>query len=131
MLNALAAALVVSKLKQKNLLHSKLNQWTNWLKNHYYQYDLSNSRWSKLVSQKWRNRITKCGVAQNKNRTKWDSYGKSPFILYKEQQGGALKKKIQKQYRYDLFSIILSIMQIRKTPIFIDIDPYFNQIKTH
>nr|YP_010046520.1 hypothetical chloroplast RF19 [Lablab purpureus]QPJ78233.1 hypothetical chloroplast RF19 [Lablab purpureus] len=99
-----AQGIVVSKLKQKNLLHSKLNQWTNWLKNHYYQYDLSNSRWSKLVSQKWRNRITKCGVAQNKNRTKWDSYGKSPFILYKEQQGGALKKKIRKQYRYDLFS---------------------------
>nr|YP_010514361.1 hypothetical protein Ycf1 [Dolichopsis monticola]UXL86014.1 hypothetical protein Ycf1 [Dolichopsis monticola] len=96
-----AQGIVHSKLKQKN---PKLNQWTNWLKNHYYQYDLSNSRWSKLVSQKWRNRITKCGVAQNKNLTKWDSYGKSPFILYKEQQGVALKKKIRKQYRYDLLS---------------------------
>jgi len=96
-----AQGIVHYKLKQKN---PKLNQWTNWLKNHYYQYDLSNSRWSKLVSQKWINRITKCGVAQNKNLTKRDSYGKSPLILYKEKQGVALKKKIRKQYRYDLLS---------------------------
>nr|YP_010169762.1 hypothetical protein RF1 [Vigna subterranea]QRZ59584.1 hypothetical protein RF1 [Vigna subterranea] len=99
-----AQGIVHSKRKQNNLLNSKLNQWTNWLKNHYYQYDLSNSKWSKLVSQKWRNRITKCGVAQNKNLTKWDSYGKSPLILYKEQQGVTLKKKIRKQYKYDLLS---------------------------
>nr|YP_010514279.1 hypothetical protein Ycf1 [Macroptilium erythroloma]UXL85932.1 hypothetical protein Ycf1 [Macroptilium erythroloma] len=96
-----AQGIVHSKLKQKN---PKFNQWTNWLKNHYYQYDLSNSRWSKLVSQKWRNRITKCGVAKNKNLTKWDSYGKSPLILYKEHQGVGFKKKIRKQYRYDLLS---------------------------
>ena len=99
-----AQGIVHSKLEQKNLLNSKRNQWTNWLKNHYYQYDLSNSRWSKLLSQKWRNRITKFGVAQNPNLTKWDSYGKSPLIIYKEQQGAALKKKIRKQYRYDLLS---------------------------
>ncbi|YP_006460396.1 hypothetical chloroplast RF19 (chloroplast) [Vigna unguiculata] len=99
-----AQGIVHSKIKQNNLLNSKLNQWTNWLKNHYYQYDLSNSSWSKLVSKKWRNRITKCGIAQNKNVTKWDSYGKSPLILYKEQQGVTLKKKIRKQYKYDLLS---------------------------
>ena len=99
-----AQGIVHSKRKQNNLLNSKLNQWTNWLKNHYYQYNLSNSSWSKLVSQKWRNRITKCGGAQNKNLTKWDSSGKSPLILYKEQQGVTLKKKIRKQYKYDLLS---------------------------
>nr|AHY33605.1 hypothetical chloroplast RF19 [Vigna unguiculata] len=99
-----AQGIVHSKRKQNNLLNSELNQWTNWLKNNYYQYNLSNSSWSKLVSQKWRNRITKCGVTQNKNLTKWDSYGKSPLILYKEQQGIPLKKKIRKQYKYDLLS---------------------------
>nr|YP_009868844.1 Ycf1 [Spatholobus pulcher]QKI32369.1 Ycf1 [Spatholobus pulcher] len=96
-----------SKLKHKNPPNSVINQWTNWLKDHYYQYDLSQSRWSKLVPQKWRNRITEYRVARNKDLTKWDSYEKSRLILYKEQQVDALKKKkkkIRKQYRYDLLS---------------------------
>nr|YP_010700908.1 hypothetical chloroplast RF1 [Neustanthus phaseoloides]WCI20980.1 hypothetical chloroplast RF1 [Neustanthus phaseoloides] len=93
-----------SKLKHKNLLNSVINEWTNWLKDHYYQNDLSKSRWSKLVPQKWRNRITDCRIAPNKDLTKWDSYGKSQLILYKEQQVDTLKKKIRKQYRYDLLS---------------------------
>ena len=62
---------------------------------------------SKLVSQKWRNRITKCGVTQNKNLTKWDSYGKSPLILYKEQQGISLKKKIENNINTIFYPIIL------------------------
>nr|QRG31636.1 hypothetical chloroplast RF19 [Spatholobus sp. OO-2021] len=94
-----------SKLKHKNPPNSVINQWTNWLKDHYYQYDLSQSRWSRLVPQKWRNRITEYRVARNKDLTKWDSYEKSRLILYKEQQVDALKKKkIRKQYRYDLLS---------------------------
>nr|YP_010162936.1 hypothetical chloroplast RF19 [Kennedia prostrata]QRI60645.1 hypothetical chloroplast RF19 [Kennedia prostrata] len=94
-----------SKLKHKNPPNSVINQWTNWLKDDYYQYDLSQSRWSRLVPQKWRNRITECRAAQNKDLTKFDSYEKSRLILYKEQQVDALKKKkIIKQYRYDLLS---------------------------
>nr|QVY57426.1 hypothetical protein Ycf1 [Mucuna sempervirens] len=94
-----------SKLKHKNPPNSVINQWTNWLKDHY-QYDLSESRWSRLVPQKWRNRITECRVAQNKDLKKCDSYEKSQLILYKEQQVDAFKKKkkIRKQYRYDLLS---------------------------
>nr|YP_010891104.1 Ycf1 [Erythrina sandwicensis]WJK72554.1 Ycf1 [Erythrina sandwicensis] len=93
------------KLKQNNPLNSVINQWTNWLKDHYYQYDLSKRRWSRLVPQKWRNRITECRVAQNKDLTKWDSYEKIQLILYKEQEVDVLKKKkIRKQYRYDLLS---------------------------
>nr|YP_010163185.1 hypothetical chloroplast RF19 [Psophocarpus tetragonolobus]QRI60977.1 hypothetical chloroplast RF19 [Psophocarpus tetragonolobus] len=92
------------KLKKTNPQNSVINQWTNWLKDHYYQYDLSKSRWSRLVPQKWRNRITECHVAQNKDLTEWDSYEKSQLILYKEQEVDALKKKIRKQYRYDLLS---------------------------
>ena len=53
------------KLKLNNPLNSVINQWTNWLKDHYYQYDLSKSRWSKLVPQKWRNRIIEYRIAQN------------------------------------------------------------------
>nr|YP_009680772.1 hypothetical protein Ycf1 [Kummerowia striata]AYA54506.1 hypothetical protein Ycf1 [Kummerowia striata] len=92
-----------SKLKHKNSPNSGINQWTNWLKDHY-QYDLSQSRWSRLVPQKWKNKIVQCRVTQNKDLTKYNSYEKSRLILYKEQQVGVLKKKIRKQYRYDLLS---------------------------
>nr|YP_010159274.1 hypothetical chloroplast RF19 [Philenoptera violacea]QRG31553.1 hypothetical chloroplast RF19 [Philenoptera violacea] len=94
-----------SKLKHKNPPNSVMNQWTNWLKGHY-QYDLSQSRWSRLVPQKWRTRINQRRVTQNKDLTKCDSYKKNRLILYKEQQVDALKKKkkIKKQYRYDLLS---------------------------
>nr|YP_010162356.1 hypothetical chloroplast RF19 [Dolichos falciformis]QRI60065.1 hypothetical chloroplast RF19 [Dolichos falciformis] len=94
-----------SKLKQKNPPNSVINQWTNWLRDHYYQYYLSESRWSRLVPQKWRKKTIECHVAKHKDLTKWDSYEKSRLILYKEQQVYALKKKkIKKQYTYDLLS---------------------------
>nr|QWY86912.1 hypothetical chloroplast RF1 [Bobgunnia madagascariensis] len=104
-----------SKLRHQNppnfvLTHptpnSVMNQWTNWLKGHY-QYDLSQSRWSRLVPQKWRNKINKRRVAQNKDLTKCDSYEKTRLILYKKQEVDSLtnkKKKFKKQYRYDLLA---------------------------
>nr|UDH55188.1 Ycf1 protein [Amorpha californica var. napensis] len=93
-----------SKLRDKNPPDSVMNQWTNWLKCHY-QYDLSQSRWSRLVPQKWRDRINERRVAQNKDLTKCDSYEKTRLILYKNQQVDSLtKKKIKKQYEYDLLS---------------------------
>nr|YP_010512364.1 hypothetical protein Ycf1 [Andira humilis]UXL83688.1 hypothetical protein Ycf1 [Andira humilis] len=95
-----------SKLRHKNPPDSVMNQWTNWLKGHY-QYDLSQSRWSRLVPQKWRNRINEHRVSQNKDLTKCDSYEKIRLILYKKQQVDSLpnqKKKIKKQYGYDLLS---------------------------
>nr|QJW34049.1 hypothetical chloroplast RF19 [Abrus pulchellus subsp. cantoniensis] len=93
-----------SKLKHKNPPNSVMNQWTNWLKGHY-QYDLSKNIWSRLVPQKWRNRMNEHRVAQNKDLTNCDSYEKTRLILYKEEQIDALKKKkMKKQYRYDLLS---------------------------
>nr|YP_009127251.1 hypothetical chloroplast RF19 [Libidibia coriaria]AHY32866.1 hypothetical chloroplast RF19 [Libidibia coriaria] len=91
-----------SKLKHKNPPNSVMNQWTNWLKGHY-QYDLSQSGWSRLVPQKWRNRMNERHVAQNKDLTKCHSYEKNRLILYKKQEVDSLtKKKIQ--YGYDLLS---------------------------
>nr|QVX28714.1 hypothetical chloroplast RF1 [Swartzia bahiensis] len=93
-----------SKLRHKNPPNSVMNQWKNWLRGHY-QYDLSPSRWSRLVPQKWRNKINKYRVAQNKNLTKCDSYEKTLLILYKKQEVDSLttkKKKFKKQYKYDL-----------------------------
>nr|YP_010511869.1 hypothetical protein Ycf1 [Trischidium molle]UXL83193.1 hypothetical protein Ycf1 [Trischidium molle] len=86
--------------------NSVMNQWTNWLKGHY-QYDLSQNRWSRLVPQKWRNRIHKRRMAQNKDLTKCDSYEKIRLILYKKQEVDSLtkkKNKFKKQYRYDLLA---------------------------
>lgn len=92
-----------SKLRHKNRSHSLMNQWTNWLKVHY-QYDLPQSRWSRLVPQNWRNRINKHRVAQNKDLINYDSYDKTRLILYKNEQLVNFQKKIKKQYRYDLLS---------------------------
>nr|YP_009769894.1 hypothetical protein RF1 [Labichea lanceolata]QIT00596.1 hypothetical protein RF1 [Labichea lanceolata] len=97
-----------SKLRHKNPHNSVMNQWTNWLKGHY-QYNFSQSRWSRLVSKKWRNRINERRVAQNKNLTKCDSYKKNRFISYKKQEIDLFlltnqKNQIQKQYEYDLLS---------------------------
>nr|QVX29308.1 hypothetical chloroplast RF1 [Indigofera miniata] len=95
-----------SKLRHKKPPDSPMNQWTNWLKGHY-QYDLSENRWSRLVPQKWRNRINERRVAQNKDLTNFDSYEneKTRLIFYKKQEVDSLtKKKIKKQYGYDLLS---------------------------
>lgn len=86
----------------KNPPNSLMNQWTNWLLKSHYQYDLSQRRWSRLVPQKWRNRIHKRHVIQNKDLKKCDSYEKTRSIPYKNQQLGSLKKNTQ--YEYDLFS---------------------------
>nr|QWY86746.1 hypothetical chloroplast RF1 [Prioria oxyphylla] len=95
-----------SKLRHKKTHNSVMNQWKNWLRGHY-QYDLSQR--SILVSQKCRNRINECRMAQKKKKdlTKCDSYEKNRLILYKKQEVDLLtnrKKKMKKQYRYDLLS---------------------------
>nr|WRH36566.1 hypothetical chloroplast RF1 [Euchresta japonica] len=94
-----------SKLRHKNTPDSVMNQWTNWLKGHS-QYDLSQSTWSRLVPPKWRNRINKRRVAESKDLTKCDSYEKNRLMLYKKEQVNLLtkKKKMKKQYGYDLLS---------------------------
>nr|YP_010864224.1 hypothetical protein RF1 [Indigofera bungeana]WGS97373.1 hypothetical protein RF1 [Indigofera bungeana] len=100
-----------SKLRHKKPPDSAMNQWTDWLKGHY-QYDLSENRWSRLVPQKWRNRINEWRVAQNNDLTNFDSYEKTRLIRYKKQEVDSLtkidslkkKKKIKKQYGYDLLS---------------------------
>nr|YP_010426525.1 hypothetical chloroplast RF1 [Phyllolobium chinense]USM11217.1 hypothetical chloroplast RF1 [Phyllolobium chinense] len=94
-----------TKLRRTKTVRSLMNRWTTWFKAHY-QYDLPESRWSRLVPQKWRNRINKHRVAQNKDLINYDSSEKTPLILYKKEQVGLLEfqKKIKKQYRYDLLS---------------------------
>nr|YP_010376032.1 hypothetical chloroplast RF1 [Xanthopappus subacaulis]UDN42154.1 hypothetical chloroplast RF1 [Xanthopappus subacaulis] len=84
-----------SELRHKKLPNYGMNPWKNWLRG-YYQYDLSQITWSRLVPQKWRNGINQSHASQNKDLNKWYSYEKDQ-LLDKEDN-------FQKNYRYDLLS---------------------------
>ncbi|YP_006073162.1 hypothetical protein RF1 (chloroplast) [Elaeis guineensis] len=102
-----------SKSKQKKIYKSGKNEWKNWLKGHY-QYNLSQTKWSRLVPQKWRNRINQRSMIQNKNSIKFDSHKKEKdqLIHYMKQNYYAMavdsltsqKEKFKKHYRYYLLS---------------------------
>nr|YP_010560999.1 Ycf1 protein [Frangula alnus]UYW36270.1 Ycf1 protein [Frangula alnus] len=100
-----------SELNHKNLRNSGMNQRKNGfcLKDHY-QYDLSPIRWSRLVPQKWRNRVNQHSIEQNQHLKKCDSYEKNPLINSEKQkkiEANSLptkKENFKKQYRYDLLS---------------------------
>nr|YP_010856949.1 hypothetical protein RF1 [Rhopaloblaste augusta]WGM69157.1 hypothetical protein RF1 [Rhopaloblaste augusta] len=102
-----------SKSKQKKIYKSGKNEWKNWLKGHY-QYNLSQTKWSRLVPQKWRNRINQRSMIQNKNSIKFDSHKKEKdqLIDYMKQNYYAMavdsltsqKEKFKKHYRYSLLS---------------------------
>nr|AEX58511.1 hypothetical chloroplast RF19 [Theobroma grandiflorum] len=72
-------------LRHKSFWHSGMNEWKNWLRGHY-QYDLSQSRWLRLVPGQWRNRVNQHYMAQNKDLTKWDSYEKERLIHYENEK---------------------------------------------
>nr|YP_010942731.1 hypothetical protein RF1 [Polygonum argyrocoleon]YP_010942743.1 hypothetical protein RF1 [Polygonum argyrocoleon]WLS53878.1 hypothetical protein RF1 [Polygonum argyrocoleon]WLS53890.1 hypothetical protein RF1 [Polygonum argyrocoleon] len=91
--------IISSELKHKKLQNSGMNQWKNWLKSHY-PYDLSGLKWSKLVPQKWRNRVNQHCRVENKNLTKRDS-------SEREEKVSLLLNKndhFQKMSRYDLLA---------------------------
>nr|YP_010688948.1 hypothetical chloroplast RF1 [Corylopsis platypetala]WBR73791.1 hypothetical chloroplast RF1 [Corylopsis platypetala] len=95
-----------SELRHKKLLNSGMNHWKNWLRGHY-QYDLSQIRWSRLVPQKWRNRVNQHCMAQNKDLNKWDSYEKDHYEKENDYEVDSLPNQndnFKKHYRYDLLS---------------------------
>nr|YP_009130088.1 hypothetical chloroplast RF19 [Campynema lineare]AJV88557.1 hypothetical chloroplast RF19 [Campynema lineare] len=88
---------------------SGINEWKNWLKCHY-QYNLSQTKWSQLVSKKWRNRINQRRMIQNKDSIKLDSYKnkkKDALIHYVKENYYAVdsltnqKEKLKKNYNYN------------------------------
>nr|UKS07239.1 hypothetical chloroplast RF19 [Sparganium angustifolium] len=97
-----------SKSRHKTVDKSGMIEWKNWLKGHY-QYNLSQTKWVRLVPQKWRNRI--CTI-RKKDSLKLDSYKKEKdqLINYVKQNYYAVdslkskKEKLKKPYRYDLLS---------------------------
>nr|WNH41108.1 hypothetical protein RF1 [Tongoloa gracilis] len=97
------------ELRHTKLTSSEMNQWKNWLRGHY-QYNLSQIRWSGLISQKWRTTITEGGMTQNKDLTKYNSYEKDRLLYHKKQKDFKVyplpnqKDNFQKYYIYDLLS---------------------------
>nr|YP_009437616.1 hypothetical chloroplast RF19 [Primulina liboensis]ATG28043.1 hypothetical chloroplast RF19 [Primulina liboensis] len=92
----------------------KMNQWKGWLKSCNY-YDLSQMRWSRLISEKWRNRVRHCCMTKKENLSKWHSYEKKELIDSKKQQKIEVyslllvnksnkKDNFQKYHIYDLLS---------------------------
>nr|QHN54667.1 Ycf1 [Schismatoglottis calyptrata] len=98
-----------SKPKHNKVYKSGMNEWKNWLKNHY-QYNLSQTQWSRLVPQKWRNRVNQRCTTQKKDSKKLDSYKKNQLIHYVKQNYYGInswtgqKEKLEKNYKYDLLA---------------------------
>nr|YP_001294243.1 hypothetical chloroplast RF1 [Buxus microphylla]A6MM95.1 RecName: Full=Protein TIC 214; AltName: Full=Translocon at the inner envelope membrane of chloroplasts 214; Short=AtTIC214 [Buxus microphylla]ABQ45308.1 hypothetical chloroplast RF1 [Buxus microphylla]WEB60488.1 hypothetical chloroplast RF1 [Buxus sinica var. parvifolia] len=98
-----------SQSKHKRLRNFGMNEWKNWLRDHY-QYDLSQIKWSRLVLQKWRNRVNQRRTVQNKDSKKLGSYEKDQLIHYETEHDYEVyslpsqKENLKKNYRYDLLS---------------------------
>nr|YP_010549477.1 Ycf1 [Anubias barteri]UYL25879.1 Ycf1 [Anubias barteri]UYL25963.1 Ycf1 [Anubias barteri] len=98
-----------SKPKHKKVYKSGMNKWKNWLKNHY-QYNLSQTQWSRLVPQKWKNRVNRRCTTQKKDSIILDSYKKNQLIHYVKQNSYGIdswtgqKEKLKKNYKYDLLA---------------------------
>nr|AEX94028.1 hypothetical chloroplast RF19 [Eriospermum cervicorne] len=100
-----------SKSGHKKIHKSGMNKWKNWLRG-YYQYNLSQTKWSRLIPKKCRNRVNQCRMIQKKDSMKLDLYKKEKgqLIHYMKQNFYAVdssmnqKEKLKKHYGYDLLS---------------------------
>nr|YP_010044571.1 hypothetical protein RF1 [Gynandropsis gynandra]QPF24606.1 hypothetical protein RF1 [Gynandropsis gynandra] len=121
------------KLQYKTFLNCEINQWKNWLRNHY-QYNLPLRAWAKLVAKKWRNKIKQDALVPNENLNKEDLYKKDLFYNYKKQnyfEADSLlnpKENFKKDYIYHLFCYKSINSKEKKfdMPIGIPIDNYLD-----
>nr|YP_010278819.1 hypothetical chloroplast RF1 [Anemone flaccida]UKG19083.1 hypothetical chloroplast RF1 [Anemone flaccida] len=100
--------------RYKKLHGLKMNEWKSWLMgNDHYKYNLSQTRWSRLVPQNWRNRINQNLRVKNTNSTVFDSYEKDLLIHYKNKKENNYnyavnslpnRKEKLKNYKFDLLS---------------------------
>nr|YP_009440731.1 hypothetical chloroplast RF19 [Aristolochia contorta]ATI10690.1 hypothetical chloroplast RF19 [Aristolochia contorta]UAU41083.1 Ycf1 [Aristolochia contorta] len=120
-----------SKTRHKKLPNSGINEWKDWLRGHY-QYNLSQTRWSRLVPQKWRNRVNQRRMIQNKDFKILDSYEKNQFIHYKNENSygeNSLSSKNEKQYRYVLLAHKYINYENRKNPYFYGFPLHVNEAR--
>uniref|UniRef100_UPI0030FF37B1 hypothetical chloroplast RF1 n=1 Tax=Alisma lanceolatum TaxID=365730 RepID=UPI0030FF37B1 len=97
------------KTKHNKIDKSIINEWKNWLKGHY-QYNLSHTKWSQLVSKTWKNRVNERCTIPNKDSIKLNSYKKEknpliPYVKKKYYEANSLmnqKEKFKRNCRYDL-----------------------------
>nr|QUB02901.1 hypothetical chloroplast RF19 [Weldenia candida] len=104
-------AIFYSKSRHNKIQNSGMNEWKNWLKGHY-QYNLSQTKWSRLVPKKWRNKINRRYTTQNKNSIKlysynnskdgFDHYPKEHYYTYTADSLTNQKDKFKKHYGYAL-----------------------------
>nr|YP_009131017.1 photosystem I assembly protein Ycf1 [Lonicera japonica]AHN53033.1 photosystem I assembly protein Ycf1 [Lonicera japonica] len=98
-----------SELKHKK--PRSYDQWKNWLRGHP-QYNLSPIRWSRLIPQKWRNRVNQRCTTENKDFQKWSSDENEKDLLFHYTNPNLCKvysvpnqqENFQKYYRYGLLS---------------------------
>nr|QFQ49032.1 hypothetical chloroplast RF1 [Memecylon ligustrifolium] len=93
----------------------------------YYQYDLSQIQWYRLVPHKWRNRINQTSImAENKDLQKSHSYEKDQLIQklihFESNSLSNQKYNFQKYYKYELFSYQSIYYEDRKD-IYIYVSP--------
>nr|YP_009568218.1 hypothetical protein RF1 [Sesuvium portulacastrum]QBE85993.1 hypothetical protein RF1 [Sesuvium portulacastrum] len=100
------------KLRTKKLPNSEMNPWKNWLKSNY-QADLSQIKWSRLVPQKWRNKVNEHYRVENRNfkNKKKNEYEKEQLINYNYKNAKNSEAHLffltdicKKNYRYDVLS---------------------------
>nr|YP_009141921.1 hypothetical chloroplast RF1 [Xerophyllum tenax]AIW56475.1 hypothetical chloroplast RF1 [Xerophyllum tenax] len=97
------------KSRHKIIQKSGMNEWKNWLKGHY-QYNLSQTKWSRLEPKKWRNRVNQRRMIQNKDSIKLESYKKEKIHHYMKENYYAVdsltnqKENFKKHYGYDILS---------------------------
>nr|YP_009427944.1 hypothetical chloroplast RF1 [Kingdonia uniflora]YP_009427951.1 hypothetical chloroplast RF1 [Kingdonia uniflora]ASV47820.1 hypothetical chloroplast RF1 [Kingdonia uniflora]ASV47827.1 hypothetical chloroplast RF1 [Kingdonia uniflora] len=92
-----------SESKHKKLQNFGMDEWKNWLRGHYpSQYNLSQTGWSTLVPQKWRNKVNQSCMVQNKDSKNLYSYEKEKD--YEWDPLSSKKENLKKHYRYDLLS---------------------------
>nr|YP_010690648.1 Ycf1 protein [Cartonema parviflorum]WBU14359.1 Ycf1 protein [Cartonema parviflorum] len=107
----IAWEIFASKAIHNKIKKTGMNEWKNWLKGHY-QYNLSQTKWSRLVQKKWRNRINQHYTTKNRDSMKLYSYKneKDRFNHYLKENHYTVdlltikKDKFKKHYRYDLLS---------------------------
>nr|UNI92090.1 Ycf1 protein [Borago officinalis] len=90
-----------TELGNKTLQNSAMNDWKNWLRRHY-QYDLFQIIWSRLIPERWRNRINQRRITKKKKINKWESSEKNELIFYRKQNDE--KANFPKYNKYDLLS---------------------------
>uniref|UniRef100_UPI0030FE516F hypothetical protein RF1 n=1 Tax=Ceratocephala orthoceras TaxID=286838 RepID=UPI0030FE516F len=95
-----------SESRHQNFHYSGMNEWLDWLMgNYHYQYHLSQTAWSKLIPDKWQNKINKKLAVQKINLPHLDLHQKETLKQKNYAVNLLLSQKNKlKNYRYNLLA---------------------------